>query len=77
MKLTIDQGFYAVLVRDETGHTLHSEKTNCRPYAMAHAISWAEDHGDIDWDASQYNKPAKPVVAKRSSSATRPAETQE
>lgn len=57
MKLTIDQGFYCIVVRDEDAHVLHSEDTNCRPYAMAHAIAWAEEHGTIDWKNSQYDKP--------------------
>ena len=57
MKYTIDQGWYAINVRDEDGNIVRSRKTNCNPAAFAQAISDAEGLGEIDWENSQYKKP--------------------
>lgn len=62
MKLTIDRGFYSIVVRDENGLVLAERKTTCNPAALSQAISDAEAIGEIDWENSQY---AKPEAAER------------
>ena len=54
--MTIDMELYAIVVHDADGAVVHRERTTCRPGAYERAVDWAERHGAIDWDRSDYER---------------------